>query len=41
LAFGRSPDADESAAAQQLLREQGLPELCRALLNASEFLWLP
>ncbi len=41
LAFGRSPDADESAAAQQLVREQGLPELCRALLNASEFLWLP
>ncbi len=40
LAFGRSPTPDESAAAVALLREHGLPALCRALLNANEFLFV-
>ena len=40
LAFGRPPTSDESAAAAQLLREHGLPALCRALLNANEFLFV-
>ena len=40
LAFGRSPTPDESTAAVELLREHGLPALCRALLNANEFLFV-
>ncbi len=40
LAFGRSPTADETAAAVTLLQEHGLPALCRALLNANEFLFV-
>lgn len=36
-AFGRLPDAQESAAAADLIRSRGLPELCRMLFNASEF----
>ncbi len=40
LAFGRSPTPDETAAAAALLREHGLPALCRALLNANEFLFV-
>ncbi|MEZ0276074.1 MAG: DUF1553 domain-containing protein, partial [Roseimicrobium sp.] len=38
LAFGRSPAGDEKAAAMALVKEHGLPALCRALYNANEFL---
>ena len=38
LAFGRPPGNEEMIAAQELAAKQGLPMLCRALLNASEFL---
>ena len=39
LAFGRSPTADESRAATALVTERGLATLCRALMNANEFLY--
>ena len=39
LAFQRLPDRDELATATALVRRDGLPELCRALLNANEFLY--
>ena len=37
LAFARDPDADELRVATQLINAHGLPALCRALLNANEF----
>ncbi len=37
LAFGRDPAAAELSAAATLARTRGLPELCRALFNANEF----
>ena len=40
LAFGREPSAEESAAAVRLIREHGPAAFCRALLNASEFLYV-
>ncbi|HLK59823.1 MAG TPA: DUF1553 domain-containing protein [Chthonomonadaceae bacterium] len=39
LAFGRSPDTKERAAALKLLADRDLGTLCRALLNANEFLY--
>lgn len=39
LAFGRTPNATETRGAVQLIRTYGLPALCRALLNANEFLY--
>jgi len=41
LCFGRTPDAAELRAALQLVEQHGLPALCRALLNANEFLFIP
>ena len=41
LAFGRTPNADERAAAVTLVRSHGAQALCRALYNANEFLFLP
>ena len=41
LAFGRPPDADEEHGALALVSKEGLPTLCRALLNANEFIYLP
>jgi Protein of unknown function (DUF1553)/Protein of unknown function (DUF1549) len=38
IAFGRRPSADESA--REFLRESPLSELCRALLNANEFVYV-
>ncbi len=38
LTLGRSPTADELAAAEALQRDHGLTALCRALFNANEFL---
>ena len=40
LAFQREPSAEEMAAAVKLVREHGLAALCRALLNANEFLYV-
>jgi len=40
LALGRKPTEKESAAAVELVREHGVPALCRALYNASEFLYV-
>ena len=39
LAFGRTPTAGEQKAALDLLAKRGLPALCRALLNANEFMY--
>jgi hypothetical protein len=40
LAFGRVPSDEERTVAQQLVPEHGLPAFCRALFNASEFLYV-
>jgi mono/diheme cytochrome c family protein len=40
LAFGRTPNSDEVEIAAAFLRQHGLPALCRALLNANEFLFV-
>jgi hypothetical protein len=40
LAFQREPTAREQSAALVLVREHGLAALCRALLNANEFLYV-
>jgi hypothetical protein len=39
LAFGRTPQAEERKAARRLVADQGMPTLCRALMNANEFLY--
>jgi len=39
LALGRSPTGDEQKSALQLVAKHGLPALCRALMNANEFLY--
>ncbi len=41
LALGRQPNQTESHAAIAAVKEHGLPTLCRALFNSSEFLFLP
>ncbi|MCE9525149.1 MAG: DUF1553 domain-containing protein, partial [Planctomycetales bacterium] len=41
LAFNREPSREEQAGAVGLLREHGLPSLCRAMLNANEFVFVP
>jgi hypothetical protein len=38
LAFGRTPDAKESSASEQLILQHGLAVFCRALYNSNEFL---
>jgi hypothetical protein len=40
LAFLREPTSEEESAAVALVREYGLPALCRALFNANEFVYL-
>jgi hypothetical protein len=40
LAFQREPSAAEMSGALVLVREHGLPALCRALFNANEFLFV-
>jgi hypothetical protein len=40
LALARDPDAEELAAARQLIAGHGLPAFCRALFNANEFLYV-
>ena len=41
LAFTRSPDAVEASAAEVVVREHGLPTLCRVIFNSNEFLFVP
>lgn len=41
LALGRDPASEEQTAAAALVEQHGLIELCRALYNANEFLFLP
>jgi len=40
LALNREPNSAEKVAATDLIRTRGLPMLCRALLNANEFLYV-
>jgi hypothetical protein len=40
LALQREPDEVESTACQKLLTERSLPELCRALVNLNEFVYV-
>jgi hypothetical protein len=40
LALNRQPVSDEMTAAGKLVNEHGVAALCRALLNASEFLYV-
>jgi hypothetical protein len=40
LAFARSPDGEESAAARRLVERDGLPALCRILFNCNEFAYV-
>jgi mono/diheme cytochrome c family protein len=40
LAFCREPSVDELAAAVRLVHQHGLPAFCRAVFNASEFLFV-
>jgi hypothetical protein len=41
LVFCREPSRDELAGAVALIREHGLASLCRAVLNANEFVFVP
>jgi hypothetical protein len=41
LAFGREPESEELADAESVVRDHGLTTLCRAILNSSEFLFIP
>ncbi|MFT5467328.1 MAG: hypothetical protein ACI8UO_002432 [Verrucomicrobiales bacterium] len=41
LAYGREPEAEELALLGQLEEESGLASVCLALLNSSEFLYIP
>lgn len=41
LALGRPPLAAELEETEPLVREHGLPLLCRVLYNSSEFLFIP
>jgi hypothetical protein len=40
LALGRRPDADEQAALTEIAAKHGLPNACRVILNANEFLFV-
>ena len=40
LAFGRSASPDEMTAARKLVDTAGLPQLCRMMLNANEFIYI-
>ncbi|MFO1461752.1 MAG: DUF1553 domain-containing protein [Verrucomicrobiota bacterium] len=41
LAYNRRPDSRELSQAVQFARVDGLPALCRAVLNSNEFLFIP
>lgn len=40
LAFQRAPETPERDACVKFLQERNLTELCRALLNANEFIYV-
>ena len=40
LALGRAPTKVESKASEKLVREHGLPLLCRVLFNTNEFVFV-
>ncbi|MNC99268.1 hypothetical protein D3C83_174960 [compost metagenome] len=40
LAFGRLPTASEKTEMMGLAKENGLPNLCRVLLNSNEFIFV-
>jgi hypothetical protein len=39
-AFGREPTAEEEARAMEVIQRHGLEPLCRALINANEFIYV-
>lgn len=41
LTLGRAPDSTELTMAERLVKQHGLPALCRVLFNSNEFLFLP
>lgn len=41
LTFGREPEPGETSEAVTFVQAQGLPALCRAVLNSNEFLFIP
>ena len=41
LAYGRTPEPDELTDAESVVCQNGLPTLCRAIFNSSEFLFIP
>ena len=40
LGLQREPDSQELAACERLLKERGLVELCRVVLNLNEFIYV-
>ncbi len=40
-AYGRAPSEDELHEASDFVRAEGVPALCRAILNSNEFLFIP
>jgi hypothetical protein len=40
IAFQRDPSPEELASCRRFLEEQSLPELCRALMNTNEFVYI-
>ncbi|MEY3226480.1 MAG: hypothetical protein RLZZ536_1099, partial [Planctomycetota bacterium] len=41
LTLSRPPTTTELSAAETVAQQHGLPQVCRALLNSSEFLLIP
>lgn len=41
IAYNREPAADEAVEASNFVASEGLPALCRAVLNSNEFLFIP
>jgi hypothetical protein len=41
LAFNRAPDRKEAREAATFVKSEGLPSLCRAVLNANELMFIP
>ena len=40
LTYARAPDSTEVQSALEFVQKNGLPALCRALLNSNEFLFV-
>ena len=41
VAYQRQPGSTEALEARELVLAEGVPALCRALLNSNEFLFIP